>query len=95
GAEGIAKTGYDEKKWAAIIHGKGHYSTPDINVAADEMYAASFPFGDKNYQAVMQNRVNLENTSIIPEEKTYAGAEYYVTPSADDLRAYGICIREV
>uniref|UniRef100_A0A1X7TNK5 Uncharacterized protein n=1 Tax=Amphimedon queenslandica TaxID=400682 RepID=A0A1X7TNK5_AMPQE len=97
GAEGITKEGYDEKKLFRDLHGKGHYSTPDINVAADEMYAASFPFEDKIYQAVMQNRVNLSpgHTTIIPKEETYAGAEYYVTPSNDDLRAYGICIREV
>ena len=97
GAEGIAKTGYDESKLQRELHGKGHYSTPDINVAANELYAKPFPFGDKKYQAVMQNRVNLSpgHTTIIPEEKTYAGAEYYVTTSSDDLRAYSICIREV
>ena len=93
GAEGIAKTGYDIKKLEAFLYGKGHYSTPDINVAAG--YAISFSFGGKLYKAVMQNRINLENTKIVPKEKTHDDAEYYVTPSNDDLRAYGICIREV
>ncbi|XP_003390909.1 PREDICTED: uncharacterized protein LOC100639001 [Amphimedon queenslandica] len=94
-AEGIAKTGYDQKKWNKMYYGDGFYSTPDIAVAAG--YATSFPFGGKRYKVVMQNRVNLSPgyTTIIPEEKTLAGAEYYVTPSADDLRAYGICIKEV
>ena len=97
GAEGIAKKGYDKKKLFRELHGRGHYSTPDINVAANEMYARSFPYRGKKYQAVMQNRVNLSpgHTTIIPKEKTYARAEYYVTPSSDDLRAYSICIREV
>ena len=96
GAEGIARIGYDETKWKRSACGKGHYSTPDIDVAAN-VYATSFPYGGKQYKAVMQNRVNLSpgHTKIVPEEKTGAGAEYYVTPSADDLRAYGICIKEV
>ena len=93
-AEDIAKTGYDKTKLVRKLHGEGHYSTPDINVAAG--YASSFSFGGKSYQAVMQNRINLENTKIVPKEKTGgAGAEYYVTPSENDLRAYSICIRKV
>ncbi|XP_003391726.1 PREDICTED: uncharacterized protein LOC100640900 [Amphimedon queenslandica] len=93
GAEGITKKGYDETKLIRDLHGVGHYSTPDVTVAAG--YATSFLCKDKQYEAIMQNRVNLEKSKIVPKEKTYAGAEYYVTPSADDLRAYGICIREV
>ncbi|XP_003390072.1 PREDICTED: uncharacterized protein LOC100640051 [Amphimedon queenslandica] len=92
GVEGITKEGYDETKLIRNLHGAGHYSTPDIGVAAG--YATSFLYRGKWYKAVMQNRVNLENTTIVPKEETGAGAEYYVTPSSDDLRAYGICIKE-
>ncbi|XP_019858596.1 PREDICTED: uncharacterized protein LOC109586819 [Amphimedon queenslandica] len=97
GAEGIAAEGYDSKQWREkCYHGKGHYSTPDIEVAA-KYYTKPFDQNGKKYEAVMQNRVNLSpgNTIIIPKEKTRAGAEYYVTYSSEDLRPYGICIREV
>ena len=96
GAEGITEKGYLKQKLIRDLHGKGFYSTPDINVAASVIYAEPFPFKDKQYQAVMQNRVNLSpgHTKIIPKEKTGAGAEYFVTESPDDIRAYGICIRE-
>ncbi|XP_011407997.1 PREDICTED: uncharacterized protein LOC105315155 [Amphimedon queenslandica] len=98
GAQCIAVEGYDSKRWRKepCYHGQGHYSTPDIEVAA-KYYTKPFDQNGKKYEAVMQNRVNLSpgNTIIIPKEKTHAGAEYYVTYSSDDLRPYGICIREV
>ena len=96
GAEGIAAEGYDSKRWENVKYGKGHYSTPDIEVAA-KYYGKPFHQNGKRYEAIMQNRVNLSSghTIIIPKEKTLAGAEYYVTYSSDDLRPYGICIREV
>ena len=96
GAEGIAAKGYDSKWWKNLKYGKGHYSTPDIEVTA-EYYGKPFDYKRKRYLAVMQNRVNLspEHTKIIPKEETRAGAEYYVTYSSDDLRPYGICIKEV
>uniref|UniRef100_A0A1X7SN25 Ubiquitin-like domain-containing protein n=1 Tax=Amphimedon queenslandica TaxID=400682 RepID=A0A1X7SN25_AMPQE len=96
-AKGIAVEGYDSKRWREkCYHGKGHYSTPDIEVAA-KYYTKPFDQNGKKYEVVMQNRVNLSpgHTIIIPKEKTRAGAEYYLTYSSDDLRPYGICIREV
>ena len=96
GAKGIAAEGYDSKWWKNVKYGKGHYSTPDIEVAA-EYYGKPFDQNGKRYEAIMQNRVNLSpgHTIIIPKKETRAGAEYYVTYSSDDLRPYGICIREV
>uniref|UniRef100_A0A1X7T108 Uncharacterized protein n=1 Tax=Amphimedon queenslandica TaxID=400682 RepID=A0A1X7T108_AMPQE len=64
--------------------------------AAD--YAPQFDNTDgKRYEVVVQNRVNLSpgHSEIIPVEKTRDRAEYYVTHSSNDLRPYGICIREV
>ena len=96
GAEGIAKTGYDERRLKRDKFGRGFYSTPDVDVAAD--YAPRFDHIDgKRYEAIIQNRVNLSPgcTKIIPKEKTRDKAEYYLTYSSNDLRPYGICIREV
>ena len=96
GAESIARRGYDEALLKRCRFGRGFYSTPDVEVAAD--FAPRFDHIDgKRYEVVMQNRVNLSpgHTEIIPEERTRHGAEYYVTCSSNDLRPYGICIREV
>ena len=96
GAEAIAETGYDEDKLKRENFGKGFYSTPDVEVAAD--FAPRFDHTDgKRYETIIQNRVNLNtgHSEIIPVEKTRHRAEYYLTYSSDDLRPYGLCIREV
>uniref|UniRef100_A0A1X7TNL7 Ubiquitin-like domain-containing protein n=2 Tax=Amphimedon queenslandica TaxID=400682 RepID=A0A1X7TNL7_AMPQE len=96
GAEGIASRGYDGARLVRDCFGRGFYSTPDVEVAAD--YASRFDHTDgKRYEVVVQNRVNLNpgHSEIIPKEKTRDKAEYYLTYSSDDLRPYGICIREV
>ena len=93
GITGIAKDGYDSKKLERELFGKGHYSTPDIEVAA--RYAQPFLLDRKKYKMVFQNRINLDESTIIPKEKTGVGAEYFVTPSREDIRPYGICIKEI
>ena len=92
GIQGIVKSGYDRSRLRRERFGKGHYSTPDIEVAKG--YAANFEFEGKKYLMVLQNRVNLANSTIIPKEVTRAGAEYFVTPSRDSIQPYGICIKE-
>lgn len=92
-AMGIANRGYDHEKWKRCVYGRGHYSIPDIEVAAE--YSSSFKTHGKQYKIVMQNKVNLKNSKIIPKEKTGGKADYYVTPSDVDIRAYGICIKEI
>ena len=90
-------------EWAVSYHGvsklrvkgiasRGHYSTPDIEVAKG--YALKFEFKGKMYLMVLQNRVNLTNSKIISKELTEAGAEYFVTPSRDSIRLYALCIKE-
>uniref|UniRef100_A0A1X7TQ59 Ubiquitin-like domain-containing protein n=1 Tax=Amphimedon queenslandica TaxID=400682 RepID=A0A1X7TQ59_AMPQE len=96
GAMAIAAEGYDEDKLDRENFGRGFYSTPSVEVAAS--FAPRFDHTDgKRYEAIIQNRVNLNpgHSKIIPVEKTRHGAEYYLTYSPDDLRPYGICIREV
>ena len=89
----IVEEGYDGDKLERELFGRGHYSTPDIEVAA--RYATDFQVEGKRYLAVIQNRVNLKKSSLIPKELTGAGADYYVTPSSDDIYPYGVCIKEV
>ena len=94
--EAIAAEGYDENKLNRKNFGRGFYSTPAVEVAADFAQRIDHIDG-KRYEAIMQNRVNLRpgHTEVIPKEETRAGAEYYLTYSSNDLRPYGICIREV
>jgi hypothetical protein len=69
-------------------YGKGIYSTPDIEVAYK--YAVSIPMNGKTCKVIMQNRVNPRNVKIISKAATGVG-EYWISPSDDDVRAYGIC----
>ena len=92
GVQGIAESGYNSKKLKRELYGKGHYSTPDIEVAKG--YAGNFESEGKEYRLVLQNRVNLAKTTIVPREDTGVGAEYFVTPLNDDIRAYALCIQE-
>ena len=73
--------------------GKGLYSTPDIDVAAT--YAITFKYEGKEYKMVLQNRVNMSGTKEVAKEKTGAGAEFYVTSSSNNLRPYGVCVKEI
>lgn len=69
----------------------GIYSTPDIDVASK--YATKFTYENQNYSVVFQNRVNPNSLTRITKEETGVG-EYWISPSSDDLRPYGICIKK-
>ena len=84
GIKGIVETGYDSRRLERDLFGKGHYSTPDIKVAAK--YAIEFECSGKNYLMVLQNRVDLTKSKTIPKEVTRAGAEYFMTPLRDNIR---------
>ena len=60
-AENIAKEGYDLKKGKRFKYGHGVYSTPDPAIA--EKYATIFKFEGVKYKFLIQNRVNMENTT--------------------------------
>lgn len=93
GIQGIVKEGYDMGRAAHGLFGKGLYSTPDIGVAAT--YAETFKYEGKEYKMVLQNRVNMSGTKEVAKEKTGVGAEYYVTSSSNNLRPYGVCVKEI
>ncbi len=88
----IAEEGYRLSKCKRFKHGMGIYSTPEIDVAFK--YAETRKLTDgKTYKVVMQNRVNPKNVVKIDKQETGVG-EYWISPSEDDIRPYGFCIRE-
>ena len=69
-----------------FLHGRGIYSTPDPAIAED--YAATWWFKGQKYKVLIQNRVNMDETDVIDEEN------YFVTPSEDNVRPYGILFKK-
>jgi len=90
-ARGIAEEGYLQAKAARQMYGRGIYSTPDVTVA--ERFAKVFEVEGTKYKLIFQNRVNPATLIRIPKVKTGFG-EYWISPQ-EDIRAYGICIKEV
>lgn len=91
-AMSIAQKGYDLSKGTRFAYGSGVYTTPDINTAA--RYASPFPYNGKNYEIVLQNRVNPKTLKKINTHLQGEG-EYWLSPNEEDVRPYGILIREV
>ncbi|XP_047134534.1 uncharacterized protein LOC101237461 [Hydra vulgaris] len=91
-AKSIAMDGYDLTKGKRFAFGVGVYSTPDIKVA--EKYAIKFSHKNKQYAVILQNRVNPATVIKIPANRTDVG-EYWISPSVEDIRPYGICIRKL
>ena len=91
-AEAIAAMGFDLNKGKRFKYGKGIYSTPDP--AEAERYATTFKWEDKNYKVMLQNRVNMADTEVFPNGNGRS-SDYFVTASEDQIRPYGILIKEV
>ncbi|GBC04205.1 hypothetical protein RclHR1_05570006 [Rhizophagus clarus] len=87
----IVENGYLLNKGKRFRYGVGIYSTPDINVAAE--YSSKFAHKGSYYVAVIQNRVNPSSLIKISKMKTGIG-EYWITPTRNDIRPYGICIKK-
>ncbi|PKC62721.1 hypothetical protein RhiirA1_538276 [Rhizophagus irregularis] len=88
----IVENGYLLSKGKRFRFGVGIYSTPDINVAAE--YSLKFAHKGSYYIVVIQNRVNPKSLIKISKMKTNIG-EYWIAPTGDDIRPYGICIKKV
>lgn len=85
----IAPKGYDLAKHNRFAHGRGVYSTPDINVARG--FAKSFSVNGEDYLVILQNRVNPKNVIKLSTDETGNG-EYWISPTTADIRPYGVCI---
>jgi hypothetical protein len=88
----IGEEGYKLSKGKNFKYGKGIYSTPDIEVAYK--YAVDVPFNGKTYKFVVQNRVNPKNLKKVSEAVTGVG-EYWISPTKDDIRPYGFCVKQI
>ena len=89
----IVKEGYCNDRIRREKYGYGHYSSPNVNVA--EKYAKRFTYEGKEYKMILQNRVNMLGTNVIPKEATYDLDEYWVTPHPSDLRPYGVLVKKM
>ena len=83
----VAKRGFHLKKGKIQEYECGIYSTPDPAIA--EKYASIYEFEGVKYKVLIQNRVNMEDTSLIAEEN------YYVTGSEENIRPYGLLFKRV
>ncbi|CAG8622007.1 9854_t:CDS:2 [Paraglomus brasilianum] len=87
----ISEEGYLLSKGKRFAFGRGIYSTPDVRVA--ERYATEFEFAGRTYVIVIQNRVNPKGLVKIKATRTGVG-EYWISKDGEDVRPYGICIKE-
>ncbi len=87
----IAEEGFKLSKATRFLYGRGIYSTPDIEVAAQ--YAEKASVNGKIYKFVVQNRVNPRNLKKVGKDVTKIG-EYWISPNDEDIRQYGFCIKE-
>ena len=93
----IVKEGY--KPGPGDAHGKGIYSSPSLEMV-ERYYAKEFELEGKRYKIALQNRVNPDQGAgrleITAASVTGTGADYWLSPAYnDDVRPYGILIREV
>jgi hypothetical protein len=88
----IGQEGYKLSKGERFKHGKGIYSTPDIEVAS--LYAKNVSYDGNTYLFVVQNRVNPETVIKVDKAETGVG-EYWISPTDDDIRPYGFCIKKI
>ena len=91
-AEKIAAAGFDLGKGKRFKYGKGVYSTPDPSEA--ERYAVDFKWEGKSFKVMLQNRVNMEDTKVVPNGN-HSGSEYFVTAEEENIRPYGILVKEM
>jgi hypothetical protein len=83
--KGICFQGFDISKLKRSLYGKGHYTTPYIQIA--EEFATETSFRSHKITYVIQSRVNPENIIKRNDNK------YWILPNNDDLRPYGICYK--
>ena len=61
----------------------------------EKFYAQELTHEGKSYKIFLQNRVNPNGLQVIPAPQIGVGADFWLSQSADDVRAYGVLIREV
>ena len=64
----------------------------------ERLYAQEFSYKGITYKIAFQNRGNPDRNGhlkIINASQTGVGADYWLSPNGNDVRAYGVLIREV
>ena len=95
-AEKIVKEGYEVGPGKKF--GEGIYTSQSLEMVEMHGYAKEFPYDGKRYKIALQNRVNPDRNGhleIISASQTGVGAEYWLSPNEDDVRPYGVLVREV
>ncbi|CAF1594136.1 unnamed protein product, partial [Didymodactylos carnosus] len=64
----IAEEGFRLSEGKRFLHGKGIYSTPDIEIA--KKYASKFTYENETYLCIVQNRVNPKHLQVFDKAKT-------------------------
>jgi hypothetical protein len=85
GLKGICLGGFDFSKLKREVYGKGHYTTPFIEIA--ESYTTKVMMNDEEINYIIQCRVNP--LKIIKANNK----RYWILPSNDDIRPYGWCYK--
>ena len=89
--DSIARGGYNSGRSVRVVFGKGIYSAPSIEVAA-EHFAESFTAEDGvTYKLVYQNRVSTEGL----EREQGRHGEYWRQKNDRLIRPYGLCFKVV
>ncbi|CAF1646594.1 unnamed protein product [Didymodactylos carnosus] len=92
----IAAEGFKLSKGVNFVHGKGIYSTPELEVA--KLYAKEFQYENEIYICLIQNRVNPKYLQVF---QTEVGTYWLSTAPPSDqsdlletdlIRPYALCI---
>ena len=88
----IAASGFDLDQGTRFKYGRGVYSTPDPKEA--ERYAVNYQWEGRSFKLMLQNRVNMAGTKVIPNGNR-SGSEYFVTAREENIRPYGFLVKEI
>ncbi|CAF1029194.1 unnamed protein product [Adineta ricciae] len=88
----IAQSGFDLSKHKRFLYGRGVYTTPNIDIA--ETFATHFTRNGRKFCVVIQNRINPETVVKLSADQDGVD-DYWISPSADDVRPYGYCIKSI
>ena len=88
----IVASGFDIRQRTRFRFGRGIYSTPDPKEA--ERYAVDYQWEGRSFKLMLQNRVNMADTKVIPNGNR-SGSEYFVTAREENIRPYGFLVKEI
>ena len=75
-SDGIVRVGFLTKMGKRHAFGPGIYSSPSIDIAMK--YSSPFSHDGKRMRLVFQTRICPQGMRVISEQKTKAGAEYWI-----------------